>query len=101
MDVTDTPVEHALPPAKTVRHGRPKGSRDSQPRCRRTRLQLLFDRMVGRDEGKFEASVRPQAPCPCCNSCYNVTWRAFSGSRLQSVGIQRDLSSYISNTSSG
>ena len=76
-------------PHREKRIGRPKGARDVGPRYRRTKFQLNFDRLVGRNAGKYEACMRPQPPCPHCQSCYNVTWVDFSRASDASASLQR------------
>jgi hypothetical protein len=59
-----------------VARGRPIGSKDRQPRIKRTKLQFCIDQFLGesRDLNKT-LHVNFQKPCETCSSCIRVQYK--------------------------
>ena len=78
--------------------GRPAGSKDRQPRIKRTKLQFCIDQFLGesRDLNKT-LHVNFQKPCETCSSCIRVQYKPLPEANVAQAAdfVTRALAQYL------
>ena len=86
----------------TGTQGRPLGSKDRQPREKRTKLQYIVDQHIGHTaSGKKDMHVEVQNPCETCGSCVRVQFKYPRNTEHHTpYCLTQPLSAHLSSVSS-